>query len=67
MQRMFSIIIEKIEYVEKPQFFEVYQKETLVCRWTKTTWWRTSNAQQNHGEDFQKIRMMDCQSITKIS
>jgi hypothetical protein len=30
--------------VEKPQGFEAYQKETLVCRWKKTTWWRTSNA-----------------------
>jgi hypothetical protein len=21
-----------------------YQKETLVCRWKKTIWWRISNA-----------------------
>jgi hypothetical protein len=25
----------KEAYVEKPQGFEVYQKETLVCRWKK--------------------------------
>jgi hypothetical protein len=29
-------VIEKEAYVEKPQGFEVYQKETLVCRWKKT-------------------------------
>jgi hypothetical protein len=33
--RMFSKIIEQRAYVEKPQGFEVYQKETLVCRWKK--------------------------------
>jgi hypothetical protein len=35
MQRMFSKIIEQRAYVEQPQGFEVYQKETLVCRWKK--------------------------------
>jgi hypothetical protein len=35
MQRLFSKIIEQRAYVEKPQGFEVYQKETLVCRWKK--------------------------------
>ena len=33
--RMFSKIIEQRVYVEKPQVFEVYLKETLVCRWKK--------------------------------
>ena len=28
-------IIEQEAYVEKPQGFEVYQKDTLVCRWKK--------------------------------
>jgi hypothetical protein len=45
MQRMFSRAIEQRAYEEKPQDFEAYQKETLVCRWKKITWWRTSNAQ----------------------
>jgi hypothetical protein len=27
--------IEEEAYVEKPQGFKVYQKETLVCRWKK--------------------------------
>jgi hypothetical protein len=31
---------------------KAYQKETLVCRWKKITWWRTSSAQQKRGEDF---------------
>jgi hypothetical protein len=35
MQRMFSRIIEQRAYVEKPQGFEVYQRETLVCRQNK--------------------------------
>jgi hypothetical protein len=26
-------VIEQEAYVEQPQGFEVYQKETLVCRW----------------------------------
>jgi hypothetical protein len=26
-------VIEEEAYVEQPQGFEVYQKETLVCRW----------------------------------
>jgi hypothetical protein len=38
--------------MREPQGFEVYQKETLVCRWKKTTWWRTSNAQQKRGEEI---------------
>jgi hypothetical protein len=33
MQRLFSKIIEQRAYEEQPQGFEVYQKETLVCRW----------------------------------
>jgi hypothetical protein len=33
MQRLFSRVIEKEAYIEQPQGFEVYQKETLVCRW----------------------------------
>jgi hypothetical protein len=28
-------VIDKEAYVEKTQGFEVYQKETLVCRWKK--------------------------------
>ena len=35
IQRPFSREIEQREYEEKPQGFEVYQKETLVCRWKK--------------------------------
>jgi hypothetical protein len=35
MQRLFSRIIEQRAYVEQPQCFEVYQKETLVYRWKK--------------------------------
>jgi hypothetical protein len=35
MQILFSRIIEKRAYVEQTQGFEVYQKETLVCRWKK--------------------------------
>jgi hypothetical protein len=35
MQRLFSKINEQRAYVEKPQGFEVYQKETLGCRWKK--------------------------------
>jgi hypothetical protein len=42
MQRLFSREIEQRAYEEKPQDFEAYQKETLVCRWKKITWWRTS-------------------------
>jgi hypothetical protein len=52
MERLFSREIEQRAYEEQPQGFEVYQKETLVCRWKKTTWWRTSNAQQKRDEDF---------------
>ena len=55
MQRLFSRIIEQRAYEEQPQGFKVYQKETLVCRWKKKTWWRTSNAQQKRGEDFYNI------------
>jgi hypothetical protein len=29
-------VIEEESYVEKPQGFEVYQKETLICRWKNT-------------------------------
>ena len=28
-------VIEQEAYVEQPQGFEVYRKETLVCRWKK--------------------------------
>jgi hypothetical protein len=35
MQRLFSRIIEQRTYVEQPQGFEVYQEETLACRWKK--------------------------------
>jgi hypothetical protein len=52
MQRLFSRAIEQRAYEEQPQDFEAYQKETLVCRWKKITWWRTSSAQQKRGEDF---------------
>jgi hypothetical protein len=44
MQRMFSRVIEKRAYEEKSQDFEAYQEETLVCKWKKITWWRTSSA-----------------------
>jgi hypothetical protein len=44
MQRMFSRVIEQRAYEEKSQDFEAYQEETLVCRWKKITWWRTSSA-----------------------
>jgi hypothetical protein len=27
--------LNKEEYVEQPQGFEVYQEETLVCRWRR--------------------------------
>jgi hypothetical protein len=33
MQILFSRVIEQEVYVEQPQGFEVYQKETLACRW----------------------------------
>jgi hypothetical protein len=52
MKILFSKEIEQRAYEEQPQGFEAYQKENLVCRWKKTTWWRTSNSQQKHGEDF---------------
>jgi hypothetical protein len=52
MQRLFSIAIEQRAYEEQPQEFEAYQKETLVSREKKITWWRTSSAQKKHGEDF---------------
>jgi hypothetical protein len=51
-QKAFPRAIEQKAYEEQPRGFEVYQKETLVYRWKKTTWWRTSNAQQKRGEDF---------------
>jgi hypothetical protein len=52
MERLFSREIEQRAYEEKPQYFEAYQKETLVCRCKKITWWRTYRAQQKRGEDF---------------
>jgi hypothetical protein len=51
-------VIEEEEYVEQPQGFELYQKETLVCRWKKTlygfkqTWHRASDVQHKRGEKF---------------
>jgi hypothetical protein len=51
-------VIKEEAYVEKPQGFEVYQKETIVCIWKKTlygfkkTWCRASHVQQKHGENF---------------
>jgi hypothetical protein len=50
-------VIEEEAYVEQPQVFEVYQKETLVCRWKKTlqTWCRASHVQQKRGEKLPMI------------
>jgi hypothetical protein len=51
-------VIEEEEYVEQPQGFEVYQKETLVCKWKKTlyrfkqTWCKSSHVQQKYGENL---------------
>ena len=51
-------LIKEEAYAKKPQGFEVYQKETLVCRWKKTlygfkqTWCIASHVQQKHGEKF---------------
>jgi hypothetical protein len=51
-------VIEEEMYVEKPQGFEVYHKETLVCRWKntlygfKTTWCIAYHAKQKRGEKF---------------
>jgi hypothetical protein len=51
-------VIEEEAYVEQPQGFEVYQKETLVCRWKKTlygfkqTWCRAFHVQQKCSENF---------------
>jgi hypothetical protein len=28
-------VIEEEAHVEKPQYFEVYQRETHVCKWKK--------------------------------
>jgi hypothetical protein len=33
---LLNIVFEEQEYVEQPQGFEVYQKETHECRWKKT-------------------------------
>jgi hypothetical protein len=52
MERMFSRAIEQREFEEKSQDFGAYQKDTLVCKWKKITWWRTSSTQQKCGEDF---------------
>jgi hypothetical protein len=69
MQRLFSRTIEQRAYEEQPQDFEAYQKETLVCRWKKITWWRTSSAQQKRGEDFSitEILYQDDYSVDQIS
>jgi hypothetical protein len=51
-------VIKEEVYVEKPQGFEVYQKETLVCKWKKTlygfmqTWCKVSNVYKKRGENF---------------
>jgi hypothetical protein len=51
-------VIEEEVYVEQPQGFEVYQKETLVYRWNKTmygfkqTSCKASHVQQKRGEKF---------------
>ena len=51
-------VIEEEAYEEQPQSFEVYQKETLVCRWKNTlygfkqTCSRVSHVQKKHGEKF---------------
>jgi hypothetical protein len=51
-------VIEEEAYVEKPQGFKAYQKETHVCRWKKThvwiqaTWCIASHVQQKRGENF---------------
>ena len=51
-------IIEEEAYVEQPQGFEVYQKETLVYIWKKSlygfrqTWCKASHVQKKHGENF---------------
>jgi hypothetical protein len=58
MQRLFPRIIEQRVYEEQPQGFEVYQEETCVCRWKKTNWWRTSNAQQKRGEKLSIIEIL---------
>jgi hypothetical protein len=44
--------LNKERMKKQSQDFEAYQKETLVCRQKKITWWRTSSAQQKCGEDF---------------
>jgi hypothetical protein len=33
---LFFRVIEEEVYVDKPQGFKVYQKETHVCKWKKT-------------------------------
>jgi hypothetical protein len=46
-------VIEEETYVEQPQGFEVYQKETLVCRWKTTLYgFKQLGAEQKHGENF---------------
>ena len=55
---LLNSVIEEEAYVEQPQGFEVYQKETHVCRWKKTlygfnkTWCKASHVQQKFGEKF---------------
>jgi hypothetical protein len=55
---LLNSVIEEEVYAKKPQGFEVYQKETLVCRWKNTlygfkqTWCRASHVQQKCGENF---------------
>jgi hypothetical protein len=55
---LLNIVIEEEVYVEKHQGFEVYQKETLLCRRKKTlygfkqTWCRASHVEQKHSENF---------------
>jgi hypothetical protein len=51
-------VIEEEAYAKQPRGIEVYQKETLVCKWKKTvygfkqTWCRASHVQQKLDENF---------------
>jgi hypothetical protein len=55
-------VIEQEVYVEKPQGFEVYQKETLVCRWKKTLY----GFKQLGAEPLMHNRSVVKLSMTKI-
>jgi hypothetical protein len=51
-------VIEEEAYVEQPQGFEVYQKETHECKmeedlvWIQATWCSASHVHQKRGENF---------------